>query len=74
MIDNKEIERILLKLENIEDEKLAVELLKEFNRSSSELGKLLLNLDKTLSHEEWKKRCDTAQAHLDSIVQKIDEC
>lgn len=74
MIDNKEIERILLKLENIEDEKLAVELLKEFNRSSSKLGKLLLNLDKTLSHEEWKKRCDKAQADLDSVVKKIDEC
>lgn len=72
MIDNKEIERILEKLENIEDENLAVELLKEFNRSSSELGKLLLNLDKTLTHEEWKSRCDQAQSKLDSIVKKID--
>ena len=48
MIDNKEIQRILDKLENLEDEVLAVELLKEFNRSSSDLGKLLLNLDTKL--------------------------
>jgi hypothetical protein len=73
MIDNSEIERILEKLENLKDEKLAVELLKEFNRASSELGKLLLNLDKSLTHEEWKILCGKAQSRLDQIVIKIDQ-
>ena len=72
MIENNEIERILEKLENLEDEVLAVELLREFNRASSELGKLLLNLDNSLTHDEWKNLCDKAQASLDQIVKKID--
>lgn len=72
MIQNTEIEKILEKLENLEDEGLAVELLKEFNLASSELGKLLLNLDKNLTHDEWKSRCDEAQKRLDQIVKKIN--
>ena len=73
MIDNSEIERILDKLENFEDEQLAVELLKEFNRYSSDLGKLLLNLDKTLSHDEWKKRCDESKTRLEAVIKRIDQ-
>jgi hypothetical protein len=72
MIDNNEINRILEKLENLEDEGLAVELLKEFNQASSELGKLLLNLDKNLDHHEWKNLCLKAQSRLDQAVSKID--
>lgn len=72
MIDNSEIERILNILENLEDEELAVKLLREFNRTSSELGKLLLNQDPSLSHAEWKDRCDDAQERLDAIVKKIN--
>jgi hypothetical protein len=72
MIDNNEIERILEKLENLENEQLAVELLREFNLASSELGKLLLNLDQSLTHEEWKERCGKAQQKLNSIIKKID--
>lgn len=73
MIDNKEINQILEKLENLEDEKKAVELLREFNSASSELGKLLLNLDQSLSHDEWKSQCDRARARLDRVVKIIDE-
>ncbi|MDD4974917.1 MAG: hypothetical protein PHY93_11235 [Bacteriovorax sp.] len=73
MIENNEIERILDKLENLEDEVLAVELLKEFNSASSELGKLLLNLDKKLIHDDWKSLCDKAQARLDQVVKKINQ-
>ena len=73
MIDNSEIERILEKLENFEDEQLAVKLLKEFNRYSSELGKLLLNLDKSLTHDDWKKRCDEARAKLDAVIDEINQ-
>lgn len=73
MIDNSEIEKILGILENLEDEELAVKLLGEFNRTSSELGKLLLNQDPALSHAEWKDRCDDAQERLDAIVKRIYE-
>ena len=73
MIDNNEIERILEKLENMEDEELAVILLREFNSASSELGKLLLNLDKQLTHDEWKNLCDKAKEKLDQVVKKIDQ-
>lgn len=72
MIDNSEINRILEILENHDDEDRAVELLKEFNAASSRLGKLLLNLDKTLGHDEWKRLCDQAQNELDAIVLKIE--
>ncbi|MDO9184254.1 MAG: hypothetical protein Q7U04_17705 [Bacteriovorax sp.] len=73
MTDNNEIEQILEKLENLEDEVVAVELLSEFNRASSELGKLLLNLDTSLTHDEWKILCDKAQSRLNQIVKKIDQ-
>lgn len=72
MLDNHEVNQILEKLETLEDEQLAVELLKEFNACSSKLGKLLLNLDKSISHETWKSECDKAQCALDSIVARIN--
>ena len=73
MLDNQEINAILAKLEDLEDEDLAVELLREFNASSKKLGQLILNLDKTISHDEWKKRCDVAQKELDKIVKRIND-
>ena len=72
MIDNKEINRILSKLEDCEDEEKAVMYLKKFNSQSKLLGKLLLNLDKSLTHEEWKRQCDQAQKELDHIVAEIE--
>ena len=71
MLDNQEINNILEILENLEDEELAVELLKEFNSASKDLGKLLLNLDKNLAHDEWKGQCDKAQKRLDDVVARI---
>lgn len=73
MLDNQEINNILEILENLEDEELAVELLKEFNSASKDLGKLLLNLDKTLAHDEWKRQCDVAQKRLDKVVSRIHD-
>lgn len=72
MLDNKELNSILEKLENMEDEIAAVELLKEFNLSSGKLGKLLLNLDKNLAHDIWKNECEKARLELDSIVKRIN--
>ncbi len=73
MLDNREVNAILEKLENLGDETLAVELLREFNQASGKLGKLLLNLDKSLSHDEWKGQCDRAQKDLDKIVKRIND-
>lgn len=73
MIDNAEINRILEKLENHHNEIEAVELLKEFNSVSSRLGKLLMNLDQKISHDEWKHNCDKAKQELDKIIAKIDD-
>ena len=74
MIDNKEIEKILNKLENLEDEELAIKLLSEFNRSSSELGKLLLNHDSTLTNDQWEDLCKKAKEKLDNIIKRIERC
>lgn len=73
MIDNKEINEILMKLEGLEDENLAVLLLKEFNDATKVLGLLLMNQNQSLSHSEWKDECDEASAKVDLIVKKIDE-
>ena len=71
MLDNQEINELFEILENHDDEELAVELLKEFNLATKKLGKLVLNLDKTLPHEQWKKDCDQAQQDLDQVVTRI---
>lgn len=73
MLDNQEVNAILEKLENLDDEPLAVELLREFNSASGKLGKLLLNLDKSLAHDEWKAKCDQAQMDLDKVVKTIND-
>lgn len=73
MLDNQDINRLLEILENCEDEDLAVKLLQEFNGASKRLGKLLLNLDKTLPHDEWKRQCDVVQKELDEIVKRIND-
>jgi hypothetical protein len=71
MIDTNEMSEILEILENLEDEELAVELLKEFNQLKARQGKLILNLDKTIDHIEWKKQCDQIQNDIDKLVLKI---
>ncbi len=73
MLDNREVNAILEKLENLADEELAVKLLREFNAASSKLGKLLLNQDNSLAHDEWKRECDQAQDELDRIVKRISD-
>ncbi|MFT6071245.1 MAG: hypothetical protein ACJAT2_003358 [Bacteriovoracaceae bacterium] len=73
LIDNSHMQEILDKLENLEDEKLANELLKEFNDKTMTLGKLIMNLDKNLSSEEWKEQCSTAKAAVDEVLQKIKD-
>ena len=73
MFDNSEIEELLNKLEEIEDEALAANLLGEFNSKSKALGQLLMNTDTSLSHEEWKEKCDAAKKELDLVLSKIKD-
>lgn len=58
-------------LESCEDEQLAAQLLKEFNDHSREWGRLMLNLDPSLDHQEWKNQCEQAKLKLDQTVDKI---
>jgi Ca2+-binding EF-hand superfamily protein len=73
LIDNSHMQEILDKLENLEDEKLATDLLREFNDKTMTLGKLIMNLDKNLSSKEWKERCSSAKAAVDEVLQKIKD-
>ncbi|PIK16316.1 hypothetical protein [Halobacteriovorax sp. JY17] len=70
-IDNTELDEIMDKLENLEDEELAVVMLKEFNQATTKLGELLMNLNKDLSHGQWKAACDEAKKEVDRIVEEI---
>jgi hypothetical protein len=72
-IENIEIDEVMEILENMEDEQLAVIKLKEFNDATKVLGELLMNLDKELSHDEWKVRCDHAKKEVERIVDEIKE-
>tara|TARA_R110000868_G_scaffold129349_2_gene338011 strand:- start:1434 stop:1658 length:225 start_codon:yes stop_codon:yes gene_type:complete len=71
VFDNSEIEELLTKLENMEDELAAAQLLGEFNSKSKVLGQLLMNTDQTLSNEQWKQQCDLAKKELDLVLEKI---
>lgn len=73
MFRNDELEAIIEKLEVLEDEELAVQLLKELNALSSQHGKLILNRDPSLSHDEWKKSCDEVSEKLDQLIEKISK-
>jgi len=73
LIKNDEMKILLDKLENLEDEQLATELLRSFNDRTKVLGNLIMNLDKELSNEEWKSRCDEAQKSVDEILQQIKD-
>ena len=74
LIDNTELEELLTILENMEDEQMAASLLAEFNEASKEQGKLILNLEEELPHEEWKKQCDEAKKNVELIISKIRNC
>lgn len=73
MIDNTDLEKILAKLEHIEerDEALAIKLLREFNDASKEYTLMLRNTDESLSNDEWKVACDKARKKLEKIMASI---
>lgn len=72
MLDTKEIDRLISKLESLEDEDLAVKLLKEFNDKTKAFGELIMNKNEALDHDEWKNKCDEAKEKVDELLEKID--
>lgn len=71
MIENTELDKIMTILESLEDEELAVTMLRKFNEKSSNAGKLILNHDQNLDNDLWKKQCDEAQKELNEVVREI---
>jgi uncharacterized coiled-coil DUF342 family protein len=71
MFDNSEHQELLKILENMEDEDLAVELLKQLSDLSGLLGRKIVNKDESLKNDVWKKECDEIKVKLDEIVEKI---
>ncbi len=72
-IDNKDLEKVMSKLEQMEDEELAVKLLAELNECTANWGKLIRNIDPNLSHTEWKNKCDRAQNAVEMVIKKINQ-
>ncbi len=71
ILDNSEINEVMNILENMSDEELSVQLLREFNNKTKELGTLLMNKDQNLDHGEWKTRCDDAKKAVDKVIEQI---
>jgi hypothetical protein len=72
ILDTQELDRVLEKLENMEDEALAVKMLKEFNDLTAQLGKLINNRDPNLETEAWKKMCDDAQDKINDFLDRLE--
>lgn len=73
LIHNKEIVELMEILENMADEELSVELLKNFGELSRDWGRLMLNQDPNLTHQEWKLQCDEAKNKLEQLIAKIKD-
>ena len=71
IIDNSELEQVLTILESMEDELLAAELLKDFQRCFKGAWSINLKYGSNFSHSEWKKKCDEAKERVDLILEKI---
>lgn len=70
-VENNDLNEIMEILERLDNEKLAVELLKEFNDKTKAHGQLLLNMNANLTNDEWKDQCDKARKEVESVVSKI---
>lgn len=73
LIDNSEMERVLEKLESLEDETLAVQYLAKFNEATKNLGTLIMNRDESLSHEQWEAKCSESKSELDELLVEIEK-
>ncbi len=71
MIERGELEELMEILEDHPDEELSVSLLKKLSDLTSAHGKLILNLDKSIPHAEWKKKCDDLSLEIEDLVEEI---
>ena len=69
--DSADWEELLVILEEMEDQILATYLLSQLNQKSAVWGKLFVNIDKKIPHEEWDKKCRLAKNELDRIISQI---
>jgi hypothetical protein len=72
-VEKAELSEIMEKIESIEDEQAAIDLLKDFNVKTKKLGNLIMNRDVELSHKNWEAQCEEAKKETDLIVKKIRE-
>jgi len=72
-VENVELSEIMEKIECIEDDQAAIDLLKDFNLKTKKLGNLIMNRDVELSHKSWEAQCKEAKKEADLIVKKIRE-
>lgn len=72
-VENVELSEIMEKIECIEDDQAAIDLLKDFNLKTKKLGNLIMNRDVELSHNSWEAQCKEAKKEADLIVKKIRE-
>lgn len=72
ILDTQEMDRVLSKLESMDDEELAVKMLREFNDLTAQLGKLINNRDSSLETEAWKKMCDDVQTKIDNFLERLE--
>lgn len=71
MFDMNELNRLTEKLENMQDQQLAIKYLSSFSQTKSSFDQLVANRDTDLSHDEWKKQCDKLQRQLNLLVEQI---
>lgn len=74
MFDISELQNVTDILENMDDQELAVELLRDFTQRKSQFDQLVANKDVSLDHDQWKQDCDSAQKELEEIVKRIMNC
>jgi hypothetical protein len=71
-VDSRETDRVLSILENLEDGTLSINLLREFSEKNKQFGKILLNRNENLDHEDWKRQCDQAKKEMDEFLVKVE--
>jgi hypothetical protein len=73
IVDNSELNRVMEILEEMEDQNLAVKLLKEFNDKTRILGQIIMNKDDELGDEEWERQGREAKLAVDDLIKEIEK-
>lgn len=70
-IDLDETHEILAILEDMDDEALALKLLKDFNDASKELSNAIIEAGAIDQNDEWKKKLESKKGNLIKIINRI---